>query len=330
MPLRINTSRALRTHDQLATLIRAVMAADKGDESRSIEWKSGYSDLLSIEASFAIARAVLGLANRPVDVAASAFEGVGYVIVGVEPGNLQGQAVPDSAELLNSLRRYTGHGFPLWDQRVVEVDGIEVLVITVEPPRAGDRIAMLQKNYQPAKGPLSTEGTIFVRQPGATERGSRSEIEMLQDRLLAGTNTAERERLSKRNEQIRDAVVECVAAAHRWARTIEIMVLMTYKRPWQAHDWEEWVETDSGRAMAADQKLLTDSARRLRLLVSDETFLTTLQHAIDCLNAPDRFEALLKKEVTEETRGITLQNVWKTQKAWDEVETAAIAVVADK
>ncbi|PPF32645.1 hypothetical protein C5E05_19260 [Pseudoclavibacter sp. AY1H1] len=306
------------------------MGADKGDESRSIEWKSGYANILSADASFAIARAILGLANRPVDVAASAFEGVGYVVVGAEPGTLLGQVVPDSAEVLNALRRYTGHGSPLWDQRLVDVEGTEVLVITVEPPRVGDRIALLQKGFQPAKGPLIAEGTIFVRQPGATERGSRSEIEMLQDRLLAGANTAERERVSKRNEQIRDAVVECVAAAHRWSRAIEIMVLMTYKRAWQARDWEEWVETDTGRAMAADQKLLTDSARRLRLLVSDETFLSTLKYAIDCVNAPDRFEALIKKEVTDEIRSATLQNVWKTQEAWDAVEAAAIAVVSDK
>ncbi|MGI5516114.1 hypothetical protein [Streptomyces sp. CA-106131] len=48
------------------------------------------------------------MANRPVSVAAAAFEGVGYVVIGAEPGALNGQLVPDSAELVNALRRYTG------------------------------------------------------------------------------------------------------------------------------------------------------------------------------------------------------------------------------
>jgi hypothetical protein len=123
-------------------LLRAVYEAAPEDESRAVEWKSGYADLTSSEASFAIARAVLGLANRPVAVAATLFEGVGYVVVGVEPGSLNGQQVPDSAELLNAVHRYTGHGWPYWDGRTLALDGVNVLVVTVEPPHEGDRIAL--------------------------------------------------------------------------------------------------------------------------------------------------------------------------------------------
>lgn len=187
MVLSIDTSRALRTPNQVLSLIQAVFEAAPEDESRSIEWKSAYTDLTSTEASFAISRAILGLANRPVAVAAASFEGVGYVLVGVEPGSLEGQQVPDSAELLNAIHRYTGHGWPYWDARTLTFNAVTVLVVTVEPPRDGDRMALLQKSYQPAKGPLVSEGTIFVRRPGATERASRAELEMLQDRLLSGS-----------------------------------------------------------------------------------------------------------------------------------------------
>jgi hypothetical protein len=182
--LRTDTARALRTHDQLVSLVRDVVAAAAADESRAIEWKSGYDDLRAPEAAFAIARAIIGLANRPVDVSASAFEGVGYVIIGAEPGSLAGQSVPDSAELLNALRRYTGHTLPLWDHRAVQLGDVSVLVITVEPPRPGDRIAVLQKSFQPLKGALVPEGTIFVRQPGATERELRLATNMFGVTLL--------------------------------------------------------------------------------------------------------------------------------------------------
>lgn len=331
MTLRIDTSRALRTHDQLVALIRAVVAADKGDESRSIEWKSGYSDLLSTDASFAIARAILGLANRPVDVAASAFEGVGYVVIGAEPGSISGQSAPDSAEVLNALRRYTGPGSPFWDQRTIDVDGTEVLVVTVEPPRAGDRIALLHKGFQGNRGGLIAEGTIFVRQPGATERASRQEIEMLQERLIAGASAAERERVSTRNSQVRDAVVACVAAAHRWADMFLNIVIMTGQDGWSSRrDFFALMDTDAGRSLGEDVRIITDSARLIRLLVTDDSLLAAVEHAVDCMKDQDGFDGIHRDPVTDEARGLAYRHIGQVKRAWDAVEVAAISVVADK
>lgn len=147
--LKIELSSALRPSDQVLSLVRAVYDAAPEDETRAVEWKSGYADLTSQEASFAISRAILGLANRPVAVAAASLEGVGYVLVGVEPGAMNGQPVPDSAELLNAVHRYTGHRWPHWDARTLVLNDVSVLVVVVEPPRKGDRIASLQKAYQP-------------------------------------------------------------------------------------------------------------------------------------------------------------------------------------
>lgn len=117
--------------------------------------EGGYSDLTSHEASFAISRAILGFANRMPSVAAAQFEGAAYIVVGAEPGSLLGQDVPDSAEVANAIGRYTGQGFPFWDGRTISVDGANVYVVTVEPPRDGDRIALLQKDHQAPNKPLA-------------------------------------------------------------------------------------------------------------------------------------------------------------------------------
>ncbi|MBP1054552.1 hypothetical protein J6397_30910 [Rhodococcus qingshengii] len=64
MALTIDNSRALRTPAQLLALAQAVHEASPEDESRCIEWKSAYDDITSASASFAVGRAILGLANR--------------------------------------------------------------------------------------------------------------------------------------------------------------------------------------------------------------------------------------------------------------------------
>ncbi|MDI2036822.1 AlbA family DNA-binding domain-containing protein [Paenarthrobacter nitroguajacolicus] len=274
MVLSIDSSRALRTPDQVLSLVQAVFEAAPEDESRSIEWKSAYTDLTSTEASFAIGRAILGLANRPVAVAAASFEGVGYVLVGVEPGSLEGQQVPDSAELLNAIHRYTGHGWPYWDARTLTFNDVTVLVITVEPPRDGDRIALLQKSFQAAKGPMVSEGTIFVRRSGATERSSRAELEMLQDRLLAGSSeegAAVREETWKR--ELRDIVTEIVQAGSGWADTMQILVMASAGNKWKPRDWTEWVHTDAGREMTRNAQSVTNNIRKLRLHTEDQDLL---------------------------------------------------------
>lgn len=273
--LKIDTSRALRTPDQVFSLIQAVYEAGPEDESRAIEWKSGYADLTTTDASFAISRAILGLANRPVAVAAASFEGVGYILVGVEPGSLNGQQMPDSAELLNAVHRYTGHGWPYWDARTLAFDGVSVLVVTVEPPHNGDRMALLQKSYQTTKGSLVPEGTIFVRQPGATERASRTELEMLQDRLLSGSEAegvASRE--ATRKSELREIIGNLVQAGNLWADTMQVLVISSAGGGWKQSDWVEWVNTDSGRGMTESAQLVDRSIRKLRLSTDEESLIS--------------------------------------------------------
>lgn len=297
VPLAIDATHALRTMEQLEQLIRAVYTADNADESRAIEWKSGFHPITSTEASFMIAKTILGFANRPVPVATKDFEGVAYMLIGVEPGALHGQEVPDSAELLNAVRRYTGSGMtPVWDPRTIEVDGRIILVITVEAPRPGDRIALLRKAFQPTKGPLITEGTIFVRQPGATERATREDIEMLQDRLLDGaaSNSLAIRELEQRREVLL-WTAELIEAGTTWTQTMETLVISSAGRPWRSSDWAEWTTTDSGREQLAAVKTLHRNARKIRFFCKDPALRAAVDEAeatFDSTKNPKVFDVL--------------------------------------
>jgi hypothetical protein len=325
----IDTSRALRTPSQVLSLIRAVYEAAPEDESRAVEWKSAYADLTSTEASFAIGRAILGLANRPVAVAAASFEGVGYILVGVEPGSLGEQQVPDSAELLNAVHRYTGHGWPYWNASTLLLDGVAVLVVTVEPPRDGDRIALLQKSYQAAKGPMVLEGTIFVRQPGATERASRTEIEMLQDRLLSGSEAevaASRE--ATRRSELRKIVTDLVQAGNRWAATMQILVLSSAGNQWKQRDWIEWVDTDSGREMTQNAQSVDRNVRELRLNTREDSLILPALEAQRRIQGGKAFGALHSDgKSSEDERVPAYQEINAIKSDLVKLELAAIALL---
>ncbi|WP_167047552.1 RNA-binding domain-containing protein [Salinibacterium sp. ZJ454] len=330
MPLQLDTSHALRTHDQLASLIRAVLMASADDESRAVEWKTGYADITSTDASFAIARAILGMANRSIPAAQMAFEGVGYLLIGVEPSALLGQHVPDSAELVNAIRRFTGHGRPLWDPRTVSVDDKTVLVITVEPPRAGDRIALLHKSHQPRKGQLVPEGTVFVRQSGLTERASRADMEMLQERLLAGIAAAEETaRTSEIHREIRTLIADSIHAANEWADSMQILVIMSANARWSRQDWVEWVNTDSGRAMARSMQTVLQNARKLRLLTNDDAIIEPLRKAQGVLADKTSWDAVHGEgQTSPEARSAAYDQINRVKSAFKSLEESAVAALS--
>ncbi|MFC4242960.1 RNA-binding domain-containing protein [Gryllotalpicola reticulitermitis] len=190
MALNIDPAKALRTPRQREELVRAVLAANPKEESRHVEWKTDLGELTTTHASFVAARAILGMANRSLSVARTAFEGGGYLVLGAEPENLTGQVMPDPANLVPAIERYVGRTVE-WDPHRVTVDGTDVVVISVEPPRAGDRIRTLQRAYQGSDGKQVEDGTVFVRYPGRTDRARKEDIEALQDRLVLGTAAPE-------------------------------------------------------------------------------------------------------------------------------------------
>jgi hypothetical protein len=182
MAIDIDLSREIRGVDQLRALVRAVLAAHPSDETSWVEWKSDV-DLASKDGCMKVASVILGLANRPVDDAARTCAGFGYFVVGAEPDNLTGVLVPDPADWVTKVEQYLkGDTAPTWAPTTIPIDGVNVLVVTVDPPQHGDLIWTVRKELE---GVMS--GTVFVRKPGKTERATAKDMDALQERLLART-----------------------------------------------------------------------------------------------------------------------------------------------
>jgi hypothetical protein len=187
MPLAVDASRALRSPQALAGLVEAILNASENDESDWVEWKSSL-DLHEKDTQGTIARHALGMANRRPEYAARCAGGCGYIAVGAEPGNCIGVAEIDPAVLSQGMHPYLGSDGPGWGAQYVRRNGTAVLVVTVEPPRSGDRIFTLQKEFSKYQA-----GAVFVRRQGRTVQAGPGDIRALEDRFAsAAAETAER------------------------------------------------------------------------------------------------------------------------------------------
>lgn len=179
MALHIATDRAFRTPAELIALVAAIVAADKStQETHWVEWK-GPLPIGKAEGQFALAKAIIGFANRQPSRAAAVCEGTAYMVVGAEPGSAPGVTGIDHATLGQGIDRYV-HG-PRWSAQYVDHNDAQVLVVTVEAPCAGDPIHTLQKAYD-----RFDAGTIFHRGAAHTEPATPKVIQMLGERLLEG------------------------------------------------------------------------------------------------------------------------------------------------
>lgn len=178
MALSIGSAGALRSYSQLRDLVEAIVAAPTSEpETDAIEWKGSYD--LSGEKShrFGAAKHILGFGNRQPDRAAADFDGCGYLVLGAEPGTAVGVTAEDPATLDDWLSPYVGADGPAWSADYVEVQGVKVLVITIEAPSWGDSIHTLKKNYDGAAA-----GRVFVRRGGKTIEADPTEMRMLEER----------------------------------------------------------------------------------------------------------------------------------------------------
>jgi hypothetical protein len=170
MALDIDTNQAFLSVALRRTLVAAVRDAPEHEgEPDWVEWKSTV-DLREKRWMAEIARHVLRFANRDPERAQRAAEGFGYLLLGVEPGNLCGVSPIDSAQLESGTSPYLGRDGPQMSTEYVELEGTPVLVITVRPPRAGDRIFSLEKAFQQDEpGGIHVHypnGAVFVRREG--------------------------------------------------------------------------------------------------------------------------------------------------------------------
>ncbi|MEU8507136.1 ATP-binding protein [Streptomyces brevispora] len=187
MALNIDYSKAFRTPLQLKSLVEAVAVAGEHDESDWIEWKSTYN-LSEKQTKSTLARHILAMANRSVEKSAQTAGGCGYILVGVEPGSVSGVSTIDLADLESGVRPYLGPQGPEWIPSYVAVAGEEVLVISVDPPKDGDPIHTLHKDFDRYQA-----GLIFVRRTAQTVIAGPGEVLRLTQRAQS---SEERQSLS--------------------------------------------------------------------------------------------------------------------------------------
>lgn len=181
MAIDIDTTQPLRRPLELQQLVEAVVAAGSADEALWVECKNNGFDLTKAEGRFNAARVILSFANRMPDTASTVCGGLAYLIIGAEPGQVDGTAVIDAADLDTGLIKYLGGDGPRWSPNYVTVHGRDVLVILVEAPRWGDRIHALRRQLEGAQA-----GTVYVRSQSVSRPANPEELRRLEDRLLRG------------------------------------------------------------------------------------------------------------------------------------------------
>jgi hypothetical protein len=98
------TKLARRPTERLA-IVPHVFATTSLQETEYLEWKIGY-DLSAKTGVAGISKHLTGFANRDFGQAARHAGGHAYLLLGVEPGNLAGVPVWDSADIENWLARF--------------------------------------------------------------------------------------------------------------------------------------------------------------------------------------------------------------------------------
>lgn len=172
--------RAVVRPRQRIALVQYIRGSRQLQESDYLEWKCGL-DVRKRRA--AVAKHLIGFANRTVAAAERHFEGHAYLVLGVEPGRYEDVDPWDRAQVEDWLAPFVEDELR-YDADYVEVDGHRVLVFDVESPRPGDPIYALQKASEDEDGKNLREG-VYVRRPGKTEPANANDIRALSARLLA-------------------------------------------------------------------------------------------------------------------------------------------------
>ncbi|MDX6601172.1 MAG: hypothetical protein QOF13_374 [Solirubrobacterales bacterium] len=187
-------------------------------ETDWIEWK-GHADLSTKAWQGELASHILGFSNRDPRLATRNAQGYAYLIVGVEPGALRGVDPIDTAKLDDGIARYVGGAEgPAWEPDYVCVDGVNVLVITVDPPRAGEPIWTLRKTFSDPAGNSHHDGRIFIRRMAKTSaQPTSAELDMLQRRAQGARTGLDLDVVVRGEGQI-SAIDISSLARDRWLR----------------------------------------------------------------------------------------------------------------
>ncbi len=152
-------------------------------ETVYLEWKTGY-DLSTNPGAAATGKHLIGFANRDRAQGARHADGHAYLLLGVEPGNLPGVSLWDSADIENWLVRFVGRELR-YDIHYAEVGGQQALFLTVDPAQQGDPIYCLQRASAEPGGKTLPDGTVYVRHGGQTDVATAADIARLTQRARA-------------------------------------------------------------------------------------------------------------------------------------------------
>ena len=185
MALTLDTSRPFRSISELGELVRAVLLAPATEsEPDWLEWKRD-ADLSDRSWQARIAKFIAGFANRDPNVAKREVGGVAYLVIGVEPGNINGIKPIDNANLQSGILRFVRPNVR-WSPQYIRQRGKDVLVITVEAPEFGDEIVAILRDYQSSTGNVCRKGDVFIRRHGKTDPATQDDFDMLVKRFSAG------------------------------------------------------------------------------------------------------------------------------------------------
>ncbi len=176
-------SHLARRPSERVAIVEHVLNTAELQETNYLEWKTGY-DLSTNPGAAATGKHLIGFANRDRAQAARYADGHAYLLLGVEPANLTGVPLWDSADLENWLVRFVGRELR-YDIHYVEVGGQQVLFLTVDPPQQADPIYCLQRASAEPRGKTLPEGTIYVRHGGQTDVATAADIARLTQRARA-------------------------------------------------------------------------------------------------------------------------------------------------
>lgn len=166
--------------DQIAERVH-----DLGDDAENLglEAKS-LVDLKKPAGRSKVAKFILGMANRPSDLAARHFKGYGVMVLGVSKGAVAGiMNPPEEHQLRDALRKYLGPQQPQWRLVTRSVaDGRSCVFIIVDPPKANDPVYICHGAYQSEdsrdKDGLR-DGAIYIRDSTQTREAKAHEIQAL-------------------------------------------------------------------------------------------------------------------------------------------------------
>lgn len=244
MGLDVDVSRAFRGPAARKRLVEAIRDADPSSpETDWLEWKRRV-DLRDKAWQGEIARQIIGFANRDPARAHRTVDGHAYLVLGVEPGCVDGVDVVDVAELESWVARYAGAaGGPRWEPHYVRVEDRHVLVIEVDPPLDGDPVHAVRKSFADPARTTIADGTIPVRRQGKTERATSADLDLL-NRRASRSSSGLRLRLGWWGDPVTLGCVDVSESARAaWIEKERDRLL----QPLRQHEPSEW--DDLGRSL---------------------------------------------------------------------------------